>query len=161
MKKLFFSSLILIVSLVCLTSCETTAAVTAETPISTEVIWYDTDNNLTVVYIDGIANYRYWDAVYSRYYYRPVPHHRYHYISRRPPMHHHHARPVPPPHRHHPTINHRPNPNVRSHGTYGHGPNVNSSTRHIGGNHNGSISRPSGGNRNGHGGGTHHFGGRR
>ena len=159
MKKLFFSSLILIVSLVCLTSCET-VAVAAEVPVSTEVIWYDTDNNLTVVYINGIANYRYWDAVYSRYYYRPVPHHRYRYISRRPPMHHHHARPVPPPHRHHPTINHRPNPNIRSHGTYGRGPSVNSSTRHMGGNH-GSISRPSGGNRNGHSGGNHHFGGRR
>jgi hypothetical protein len=87
MKKLFFSSLILIVSLVCLTSCET-VAVAAEVPVSTEVIWYDTNNNLTVVYINGIANYRYWDAVYSRYYYRPVPHYRYRYISRRPPMHH-------------------------------------------------------------------------
>ena len=45
MKKLFFSSLILIVSLVCLTSCET-VAVAAEVPVSTEVIWYDTNNNL-------------------------------------------------------------------------------------------------------------------
>ena len=158
MKKLFFSSLILIVSLVCLTSCET-VAVAAEVPVSTEVIWYDTNNNLTVVYINGIANYRYWDAVYSRYYYRPVPHYRYRYISRRPPM--HHARPIPPPHRHHPTINHRPNPNVRSHGTHGRGPSINSSTRHIGGNHNSSIFRPSGGNRNGHSSGNHHFGGRR
>ena len=156
MKKLFFSSLILIVSLVCLTSCDT-VAVAAEVPVSTEVIWYDTNNNLTVVYINGIANYRYWDAVYSRYYYRPVPHHRYRYISRRPPM--HHARPVPPPHRHHPTINHRPNPNVRPHGFHGHGPTVNSSTRHMGGNSTGHITRPSGGRNehNNHG----HFGGRR
>ena len=66
MKKLFFSSLILILSLVCLTSCETVAVAT-EVPASTEVVWYDTNNNLTVVYINGIANYRYWDAVYSRY----------------------------------------------------------------------------------------------
>ena len=97
MKKLFFSSLILIVSLVCLTSCET-IAVAAEVPVSTEAVWYDSNNNLTVVYINGIANYRYWDAVYSRYYYRPVPHHHYRYICRRPPMHHHHTRPVPPRH---------------------------------------------------------------
>jgi hypothetical protein len=146
MKKLFFSSLILIVSLVCLTSCET-VAVAAEVPVSTEVVWYDTDNNLTVVYINGIANYRYWDAVYSRYYYRPVPHHRYHYISRRPPMHHHHARPVPP--RHHGSWHHTPgNPHRYS-------PRINSSTRHMGGN----IHHPSGG-RNGHN--SHgHFGGRR
>lgn len=160
MKKLFFSSIILIVSLVCLTSCET-VAVAAETPVSTEIVWYDTDNNLTVVYIDGIANYRYWDAVYSRYYYRPVPHHRYHYINRRPPMHHHHARPVPPPHRHQPNMNHHPNPNVRPDGHHGHRPNVNSSTRHRGGNHVGHSSRPSGGNRNNHSSGNHHFGGRR
>lgn len=154
MKKLFFSSLILIVSLVCLTSCET-VAVAAEVPVSTEVVWYDTNNNLTIVYINGIANYRYWDAVYCRYYYRPVPHYRYRYISRRPPMHHHHARPVTPPHRFHPNMNHRPNPNVRPNRSHMHRPTVNSSTRHMGGN----THRPSGG-RNGHN--SHgHFGGRR
>lgn len=146
MKKLFFISLILIVSLVCLTSCET-VAVAAEVPASTEVVWYDTNNNLTVVYINDIANYRYWDAVYSRYYYRPVPHYRYRYICRRPPMHHHYARHVPP--RYHGSWHHIPgNPHRYS-------PHINSSTRHMGDN----IHRPSGG-RNGHN--NHgHFGGRR
>lgn len=146
MKKLFFSSLILIVSLVCLTSCET-VAVAAEVPVSTEVVWYDTNNNLTVVYINDIANYRYWDAVYSRYYYRPVPHYRYRYICRRPPIHHHHARPFPP--RHHGSWHHIPgNPHRYS-------PHINSSIRHMGGN----MNRPFGGRtgHNSHG----HFGGRR
>ena len=146
MKKLFFSSLILIVSLVCLTSCET-IAVAAEVPVSTEAVWYDSNNNLTVVYINGIANYRYWDAVYSRYYYRPVPHHCYRYIYRRPPMHHHHARPVPP--RHHGSWHHIPGNHHR------YSPRINSSTRHMSGN----MHHPSGG-RNGHN--NHgHFGGRR
>ena len=146
MKKLFFSSLILIVSLVCLTSCET-IAVAAEVPVSTEAVWYDSNNNLTVVYINGIANYRYWDAVYSRYYYRPVPHHHYRYICRRPPMHHHHARPVPP--RHHGSWHHIPGNHHR------YSPRINSSTRHMSGN----MHHPSGG-RNGHN--NHgHFGGRR
>ena len=146
MKKLFFSSLILIVSLVCLTSCET-IAVAAEVPVSTEAVWYDSNNNLTVVYINGIANYRYWDAVYSRYYYRPVPHHCYRYICRRPPMHHHHARPVPP--RHHGSWHHIQGNHHR------YSPRINSSTRHMSGN----MHHPSGGrNRhNSHG----HFGGRR
>ena len=146
MKKLFFSSLILIVSLVCLTSCET-IAVAAEVPVSTEAVWYDFNNNLTVVYINGIANYRYWDAVYSRYYYRPVPHHCYRYICRRPPMHHHHTRPVPP--RHHGSWHHTPGNHHR------YSPRINSSTRHMSGN----MHHPSGG-RNGHN--SHgHFSGRR
>ena len=101
MKKLFFYCFILIVSLVCLTSCET-VAVAAEVPVDTEVIYYDSGNNLVVVYIDGIANYRYWDDVYYRYYYRPVPHSRYHYIHRYSgPHHRHHHHATPGHHSHH------------------------------------------------------------
>lgn len=116
MKKLFLYSFVFIVNLMSLTSCDT-ASVAVAADIPAEVVYYDTNNNLTVVYINGIANYRYWDDMYCRYYYRPVPHHRYRYIHRYYGPHHR-------PH-HHATPGHRPHHNVNPGRPEGHRPNHN------------------------------------
>ena len=91
MRK-FYILLIAAVCMTTLSSCMTSEAATIGVAVETE--YYDYMNNVVVIYIDGIANYRYWDPFYSRYYYRPVPRERFGYIR---PRHHHVApRPVPP-----------------------------------------------------------------
>ena len=74
--------------MMCLTSCVTAGAMTETIAVETE--YYDYMNNVVVIYIDGIANYRYFDNVYRRYCYRPVPHSHFRYIRQRPVHHHHH-----------------------------------------------------------------------
>lgn len=96
MKKIF-AFLLSAMFAMTMTSCVTSEAAT----VTVETEYYDYMNNVVVIYIDGIANYRFWDSVYSRYYYRPVPRERYGYIRLRPYNHHHNARPVPPSHRPH------------------------------------------------------------
>ena len=85
--------------MMCLTSCVTAGAMTETSAqvivdsngaVAVETEYYDYMNNVVVIYIDGIANYRYWDNVYRRYYYRPVPRSHFGYIRQRPIHHHHH-----------------------------------------------------------------------
>ena len=79
--------------MMCLTSCVTAGAMTETIAVETE--YYDYMNNVVVIYIDGIANYRYFDNVYRRYYYRPVPRSHFGYIRQRPVhYHHHHVGPI-------------------------------------------------------------------
>ena len=67
------------------------------------------DNNVVVVYINGIANYRYWDYRFNRYYYRPVPYRHYNHYYHHKPIH----RPMPGhPAPHHPMNPARPYRNV-------------------------------------------------
>lgn len=87
MKKIPFYIISAIISMMCLTSCVTAGAMTETITVETE--YYDYMNNVVVIYIDGIANYRYFDNVYRRYYYRPVPRSHFRYIRQRP-VHHHH-----------------------------------------------------------------------
>ena len=107
MKKfivLVFSSLF---AMSILTSCVTAEAATATVAVESE--YYDYGWNYVVVYIDGIANYRFWDDMYHRYYYRPVPRGRFGYIRAIPhghrpvmhPSHHHRHMQLVPRHRHH------------------------------------------------------------
>lgn len=79
LKKLFGIVLIAIMSVLMSGCIATDAVVATET---TDVVYMDTGNRYVVVYINGIPNYRFYDPHYSRYYYRPVPRHRYHYIGR-------------------------------------------------------------------------------
>ena len=106
MKKISFYIISAIISMMCLTSCVTAGAMTETIAVETE--YYDCMNNVVIIYIDGIANYRYFDNVYRRYYYRPVPHSHFRYIRQRP-VHHHHphiggavARPRVEPRHYHP-----------------------------------------------------------
>lgn len=87
MKKISFYIISAIISMMCLTSCVTAGAMTETIAVETE--YYDYMNNVVVIYIDGIANYRYFDNVYRRYYYRPVPRSHFGYIRQRP-VHHQH-----------------------------------------------------------------------
>ena len=106
MKKISFYIISAIISMMCLTSCVTAGAMTETIAVETE--YYDCMNNIVVIYIDGIANYRYFDNVYRRYYYRPVPRSHFGYIRQRPVRHHHHhiggavARPRVEPRHYHP-----------------------------------------------------------
>ena len=112
MKK-FVSMIIVALSCLMMTSCATSMA--AETSVASTIEYYDYLNGYVVVYIDGIPSYRFWDATYSRYYYRPVPRERFSYIRNRP---------LPPPHhRHHPGTHPRHRPDVH-HGDH-HGRPVN------------------------------------
>ena len=88
MKKISFYIISAIISMMCLTSCVIAGAMTETIAVETE--YYDYMNNVVVIYIDGIANYRYFDNVYRRYYYRPVPRSHFRYIRQRP-VHHHHS----------------------------------------------------------------------
>lgn len=161
MKKISFYIISAIISMMCLTSCVTAGAMTETSAqvivdsngtIAVETEYYDYMNNVVVIYIDGIANYRYWDNVYRRYYYRPVPRSHFGYIRQRPIHHHHHhvgpvARPRVEPRHHHPSPGVTPR-------DFGRRP---SSTRVT-------HSRPTQPNRSGNarpGGSSHHFGGRR
>ena len=106
MKRITILFISALFAMTMLTSCVTAGAATADV----EIEYYDTGWNYVVVYIDGIANYRFWDDLHRRYWYRPVPHDRYSYIRVRPYNHHHVA---PPRHTrpHHP---HQPGrPDVR------------------------------------------------
>ena len=121
LKKLFCC--VLIMMSLMMTGCVATdAVVVSETR---DVVYMDSGNQYVVVYINGVPNYRFWDAAYSRYYYRPVPRHRYHYIGRpvrvtpprnpryydtRPPF-RHHITPVPD------KISPQPRPDSRMRGT--------------------------------------------
>ena len=139
MKKIL-SLIIVAASLFLLTSCGTVVAAET-TSVAAEIEYYDYGMGYVVVYLNGIPNYRFWNDVYSRYYYRPVPHARYSYIRTRP-MYHHYYAPVPRPHhrpdvRHHPHYSHPSNHSVqprRPGGTNYARPNMNhqrpSSTRH-------------------------------
>ena len=88
MKKISFYIISAIISMMCMTSCVTAGAMTETIAVETE--YYDCMNNVVVIYIDGIANYRYWNDAYRRYYYRPVPRSYFRYIRQRPVHHHHH-----------------------------------------------------------------------
>ena len=168
MKKIF-AMIIVALSCLMLTSCVTSMA--AETSVAATIEYYDYLNGYIVVYIDGIPSYRFWDATYSRYYYRPVPRERFSYIRNRPLP--------PPPHRHHHDAHPSHRPDVHHGGHHGrpvnHRPDVrpnqpprsfgHSSTRVTA--PRGNAGRPSGshsmgGSRSsgGHSGGSH-FGGRR
>lgn len=158
MKKIFTLAIVALFTITALTSCVTAEAAT----VAVETEYYDSDYNYVVVYIDGIANYRFWNDTYRRYYYYPVSRERFGYIrviphGHRPYMypsrHHRHWRDVrydaPVPGRHYSNLGGRP---MRPRGHFGndHG-NIHhrrSSTYQTG--------RTSGGN-------THHgrFGGRR
>lgn len=104
MRK-FLTLLAVLFGMLLFTSCETTAVVATETD---GAYYIDRGNHYLVIYIDGVAHYQLWDRVYHRYYFRPVPVDRIHYITPRPHMRH---RYVPnPPHRpNNGGINHRPN----------------------------------------------------
>ena len=78
MKKIFCFILVVMMALMVSSCVATDVMVVSDTP---DVIYMDSGNRYVVVYINGIANYRFWDPVYSRYYYRPVPRNRYHYIG--------------------------------------------------------------------------------
>lgn len=109
MKKILTSIIILVSALFMLTSCGT-VAVASETGVITDtgyIEYYDYGTGYVVVYIDGIANYRFWDDLHHRYWYRVVPHDRFSYIRYRdtryhPHMRHHHDayHRHPAPHRH-------------------------------------------------------------
>lgn len=88
MKKISFYIISAIISMMCLTSCVTAGAMTETIAVETE--YYDCMNNVVVIYVDGIANYRYFDNVYRRYYYRPVPRSHFGYIRQRSVHHRHH-----------------------------------------------------------------------
>ena len=100
MKKISFYIIIsAIISMMFLTSCVTAGAMTetntqvivdSNGTIAVETEYYDYMNNVVIIYIDGIANYRYWNNVYRRYYYRPVPRSHFGYIRQRPIHHHYH-----------------------------------------------------------------------
>ena len=93
MKKISFYIISAIISMMCLTSCVTAGAMTETIAVETE--YYDCMNNVVVIYIDGIANYRYWNDVYRRYYYRPVPRSHFGYIRQRLVHHRHpHVGPI-------------------------------------------------------------------
>lgn len=93
MKRISFYIIASIISMMCLTSCVTAGAMTETIAVETE--YYDCMNNVVVIYIDGIANYRYFDNAYLRYYYRPVPRSHFRYIRQRPVHHrHHHVGPI-------------------------------------------------------------------
>jgi hypothetical protein len=115
MRK-FLTLLSVLFGMLLFTSCETTAVVATETD---GAYYIDRGNHYLVIYIDGVAHYQLWDRVYHRYYFRPVPVDRIHYITPRPHMRHryvpnppHNNRYTPqPPHRpNNGGINHRPNP---------------------------------------------------
>ena len=68
MKKISFYIISAIISMMCLTSCVTAGAMTETSAqvivdsngtIAVETEYYDYMNNVVVIYIDGIANYRY------------------------------------------------------------------------------------------------------
>ena len=101
MKKISFYIISAIISMMCLTSCVTASAMTEIIAVETE--YYDYMNKVVVIYIDGIANYRYWNDVYRRYYYRPVPRSHFGYIRQRPVHHHYH-------HVDYPIVRHRAEP---------------------------------------------------
>lgn len=114
MKKIFALVFSALFTMTMLTSCVTAEAAT----VAVEAEYYDYGYNYVVVYIDGIANYRFWDDLYRRYYYYPVPHDRFGYIrvvphGHRPmmrPLHRHHnvMRPSQRPHRPGSDMNRRP-----------------------------------------------------
>ena len=111
MKKIFT---LIFAAMTCIlfSSCVTTMAAEPAVATTVEYEYYDYETGRIIVYIDGIASYRFWDNVLLRYYYRPVPHDRFGYIHRRPiPHHHHHPGPVHRPHhpgpvQHHPNVHH-------------------------------------------------------
>ena len=172
MKKISFYIISAIISMMCLTSCVTAGAMTetsaqvivdSNSAVAVETEYYDYMNNVVVIYIDGIANYRYWDNVYRRYYYRPVPRSHFGYIRQRPIHHHHHHVDPFVRHRVYPR-HHHPSPGVTprdrrvtpSHPSRDFGRRPSSTrvtpSRPIPPNHSGNA-RP--------GRGSHHFGGRR
>ena len=108
MKKILTSIIILVSALFMMTSCGT-VAVAAETGVVTDtsyIEYYDYGTGYVVVYIDGIANYRFWDDLHHRYWYRVVPHDRFSYIRYRD-MRHHHMR------HHHDVLHRHPAPQRR------------------------------------------------
>lgn len=104
MKKFLILTSLFVMTLL-FTSCSTMVAATQFTPgtVVVEYTFYDSSNNFTIVYLEGIPYYYLWDNIHSRYYYKPVPRNRWKYIHR-------HSHPVPPPHRHvgHPTTPRKP-----------------------------------------------------
>ena len=164
MKKISFYIISAIISMMCLTSCVTAGAMTETIAVETE--YYDYMNNVVVIYINGVANYRYFDNVYRRYYYRPLPRSHFGYIRQRPVHHHHHhiggavARPRVEPRNYHPgpSVTPRDRRVTPSHPSrdFGKRPSSTRVTPHSRPtnqlNHSGNA-RP--------GGGSHHFGGRR
>lgn len=110
MKKILTSIIILVSALFMLTSCGT-VAVAAETGVVTDtgyIEYYDYGTGYIVVYIDGIANYRFWDDLHHRYWYRVVPHDRFSYIRYRDVRHHHKIRPHHDAHHRHPAPHRHP-----------------------------------------------------
>lgn len=107
MRKKIFVYLAVFVSCLIMTSCVTAGGAEPSGSIvvrsSTSVEYYDYDNNYVVVYIDGIPSYRLWDTRFSRYYYRPVPRHRFGYIRHRhlSPVYHRNYMPKSSHHRPH------------------------------------------------------------
>lgn len=151
MKKLL-SSLLVIISAFCMTSCVSTYAAEIDSapiygPSVYGELYYNSLNNYIIVYIDGIPNYRFYDYSLRSYYYRPVP--RAHFSHIRHYSHHNRPRPVVHHNGHH---NNQPNHhmNNRPHSQHHH-------NMHPGGNHNHS-GRPM---HNGGGHQNHHFGGHR
>ena len=139
MKKILNLIVVSAIALLMLTSCGTTVVAAETSSVAAEIEYYDYDMGYVVVYIDGIPNYRFWDDMYRRYYFRPVPNYRYSYIRTRPVPHHRHG----PAHR--PAPGHRPH----HQGTIHHQPRGHRPAQHAQPNHN--NRRPSVG-----GGGTHH-----
>ena len=166
MKKISFYIISAIISMMCLTSCVTAGAMTETIAVETE--YYDCMNNVVVIYIDGIANYRYFDNVYRRYYYRPVPRSHFRYICQRP-VHHHHphigrasARPRVEPRHYHPghSVTPRDRRVTPSHPSRGFGRRP-SSTRVIRATPSRPTNQPIHSGNARPGGGSHHFSGRK
>jgi len=150
MKKLL-SSLLVIISAFCMTSCVSTYAAEIDSapiygPSVYGELYYNSLNNYIIVYIDGIPNYRFYDYSLRSYYYRPVP--RAHFSHIRHYSHHNRPRPVVHHNGHH---SNRPNRHMNNI------PHSQHHNMHPGGNHNHSsrLMHNGGGHQN------HHFGGHR
>ena len=98
MKKFLILTSLFVMTLL-FTSCSTMTAATQFAPgtVVVEYTFYDSSNNFTIVYLEGIPYYYLWDNIHSRYYYKPVPRDRWRFIHRR-----HH----PAPQRHHGHVGH-------------------------------------------------------
>lgn len=83
MKKYLFFFIAVLTCCMTLQSCIVSEAATIP-EVSVEYQYYDYMTNTVVVYVSGVAHYRYWDPLRSTYYYRVVPRERFGYIRRVP-----------------------------------------------------------------------------
>lgn len=77
--------LLLVVTLFGLNSCVSSGYVSSSSSMDflTEV-YYETENNMLVVYIESVPHYMLWNSARQVYYYKPVPNAYWRYIQYRP-----------------------------------------------------------------------------